>query len=615
MASAPVCPARALPPSSNRTQLAILPSRSYASLWLGVTIAIALLLVTSGCGGGGNGGNGTSAPSFTSQSQATFTVGSQGNFTITATGNPTPTIQLTGNLPSGVSFVGGNGLATLSGMPANGTAGQYGLTLTASNGVAPNAMQNFSLTVDNQVGPGVSQLVQHVSCPNSRNTGNPQSATPDYTCPLPEPSQAGNALIVGVESSNSGTFTLSDDKSNTWTLADSVVDGNGQYVAIYVATNVAAGTRSITLHRSADTENVAMSASEYYNVALSSAIDVHGCKAAGGNSTTISVGSITPADSGDLLWQWAVNTGGGGGLPNSVASIAAGSQPNITWQLNGTDLYDGDAVQAGIYNSTSAISATFSSGSAEQFTSCVVALKGASAGNAPTRAFRIVHALHQQAPSSGQNPWPMEFPTSGNLLVLSDIAGGASISGIMSVPANTWTSTGVAAGGQGITALAQIYYAANASAGNTLTLAVTRSVPLTEDTFMMYDFAGAAASPFDTDSGGQIGSQASIATSFTTCSNCLTPSGNGGSLEVIIGNGGWNFCTATGSTSPSGALFDAATDTGNGVDGPQSVDQNNGWFHSYVTTTTAISATWKMTCGTTPEGAWAGRAAAFKAAQ
>src|SRR5271170_1249800 len=50
-------------------------------------------------------------------------------------------------------------------------------------------------------------LVQHVSCPNSRNTVNQQSNTPDYKCPLPEPSQPGNDILVGVVSVNTGTFS------------------------------------------------------------------------------------------------------------------------------------------------------------------------------------------------------------------------------------------------------------------------------------------------------------------------------------------------------------------------------------------------------------------------
>jgi fibronectin type 3 domain-containing protein len=500
-----------------------------------------------------------------------------------------------------------------TGLATGVSAGSTQITATVSGIVS--APVTLTVTTSTGTSGGVSQLVQHVSCPNSRNTGNPQSSAPAYTCPLAEPSQAGNALVIGVQSANNGSFTVTDDKSNNWALVDSVVDGNGAYVAVYVATNVSGGTRFITLHRTtANADNVAMSASEYYNVALSSAVDGHACTA-GGNRTTIQAGSITPTVAGDLLWQYAVNASGGGGNPGSVGSFTAGTQGNINWQLNGTDLYDGDAVQAGIYNATSAISATMSSGTGQAFDTCVVALKGASAGNAPGSGFRIVHMLHQQAPGAGPNPWPVQFPTTGNLIVLSDISGGASISSVTSVPANTWTSTGAAAGSEGETALSQIYYAGNATPGNGMTMAVTRSGALTEDTFMLYDFVGASSAPFDTDSGGETGNQTSTVTTFTTCNGCVTPTGNGGSGEVVVGNAGWNWCTGTGISSPNGALFDVATDTGNSVNGPESVDQNNGWFHTYLTTSSAISVTWKMVCGTTPESAWAGRVAVFKAAQ
>src|SRR5207253_5060621 len=49
---------------------------------------------------------------------------------------------------SGVSFTdNGNGSATLSGTPAQGTVGSYPITVTANNGVGTNATQSFTLTV------------------------------------------------------------------------------------------------------------------------------------------------------------------------------------------------------------------------------------------------------------------------------------------------------------------------------------------------------------------------------------------------------------------------------------------------------------------------------------
>ena len=52
----------------------------------------------------------------------------------------------TGTLPSGVTFVdNGDGTATLAGTAT--VAGTYPLTITASNGTAPDATQPFTLTV------------------------------------------------------------------------------------------------------------------------------------------------------------------------------------------------------------------------------------------------------------------------------------------------------------------------------------------------------------------------------------------------------------------------------------------------------------------------------------
>ena len=68
---------------------------------------------------------------------------------MTTTGFPIPALSETGALPTGVTFVdNGDGTATLAGTPAAGTGGTYALTITAANGVLPDATQTFTLTVD-----------------------------------------------------------------------------------------------------------------------------------------------------------------------------------------------------------------------------------------------------------------------------------------------------------------------------------------------------------------------------------------------------------------------------------------------------------------------------------
>jgi hypothetical protein len=93
----------------------------------------------------------TQALAITSANSTTFLVGASGSFTVTTTGGPTPTITLSGTLPITITFSdNGDGTATMAGTPASGTAGVYPLTFTASNGILPNATQNFTLTVQEE---------------------------------------------------------------------------------------------------------------------------------------------------------------------------------------------------------------------------------------------------------------------------------------------------------------------------------------------------------------------------------------------------------------------------------------------------------------------------------
>src|SRR5262249_40233678 len=104
---------------------------------------------------GGNGDNvvltrigAVQPPQILSNGSTTFTVGSVGQFTVTSVGLPLPSLDYTGALPSGVTFVGnGDGTAALAGKPAAGTGGHYRLNIKATNGQVPDATQNFPLTV------------------------------------------------------------------------------------------------------------------------------------------------------------------------------------------------------------------------------------------------------------------------------------------------------------------------------------------------------------------------------------------------------------------------------------------------------------------------------------
>jgi hypothetical protein len=82
-------------------------------------------------------------PTIASAPTATFAEGTAGSFSVTASGYPAPTFTAAG-LPAGLSL---SSAGLLSGTPAAGTAGNYSITVTAANGIAPDATQSLQLSV------------------------------------------------------------------------------------------------------------------------------------------------------------------------------------------------------------------------------------------------------------------------------------------------------------------------------------------------------------------------------------------------------------------------------------------------------------------------------------
>ena len=89
--------------------------------------------------------------SISSSTSAIFTPGAPNAYTVTTStpaGQPIPSITEAGTLPSDLTFTdNGNGTASLTGTPGPADAGSYPITITASNGVSPDASQDFTLTV------------------------------------------------------------------------------------------------------------------------------------------------------------------------------------------------------------------------------------------------------------------------------------------------------------------------------------------------------------------------------------------------------------------------------------------------------------------------------------
>jgi hypothetical protein len=459
----------------------------------------------------------------------------------------------------------------------------------------------------------VPTFVYSAACPNSAvlgsGAGGSFSSTPDYRCPLPELSTAGDTIVLFFAYDNGGNnnvFTVTDNKNNTWVLAvTSATSPNGKQMRVYVASNVAAGTAYVNIHNSSGGQSGfwQLTVAEFYNVAASSPIDSSSCNAA--TSTSVTAGSLgTLGASGDLIYQASYSD-----AYQSNTSFAAGSQPNITWNLADELLGDGSASQYGVYSSTVSFNPTFTQGTSIPFLGCAVALKAGSSGSAPSAALRVVHQEHDAMPKNAANPWNIGMISTANVVYLSYV-GNDNLTSVTSSPSppGGWVASGADFVGLNGHNHVNFYCAKFSSPPGAITVSLTRGGTTHDSINMMYDVAGATCT-VDQDSGGQAGDQTSQVSALTTCSGCLTPTKQN---DIIFANMGQGFCTTTSLSSPAG-IHDAAFFTGNSIDGATQTDENNGWMHYYNgSSLSPITVTWGETCGSSAEFFWAGRVVAYQ---
>src|SRR5437016_197096 len=166
-----------------------------------------------------------------------------------------------------------------------GTSGA--VTITVSNATAGLPTLIYSTAVPLAI-PSGSSFNGPGSCTTSQNC---------YRVPLPELTIAGATLTMAFVYNSAGAnqvFSVTDDKSNTWTLDTTSSASNSKTVKMYHASNVSAGTSYVNIQITGGTNNDYWQAlvAEFFNVG---SLDGSSCSA--GSSTTISSGSITPTQS------------------------------------------------------------------------------------------------------------------------------------------------------------------------------------------------------------------------------------------------------------------------------------------------------------------------------
>jgi hypothetical protein len=469
------------------------------------------------------------------------------------------------------------------------------VTLTATSRADSAKTANASITVTQPAqSNGVPTFAEnHVS--GSSTQGNSVSS---YILRLPNPSLAGNCIIVGFQYSNNLAVTpsVTDDHGNSYHSAAQNTDGN-QVVNLWYALNVAPGAQRITITFSGSPASyVTAVASEFYNVAQSSAVD--SITSGAGNGSSVSAGSFTPVTSGDLIYQYAIQDS----TSTPMTSWTQGANP---WTLLSADLLDGAAAQYQVQASAASITPALSMSPAQGFNSVAIALRPASAGTPPPAGIRVVRVQNNSVQPYASSPVHLQFPSTGNLLVVSWIGvPGHDLTGITDNNKNTYVSTGPAFG-YGLSGDSQIYYAASAVTGSTLTgpNLSTTSTDISGSTAVLLDVRGAATAPYDT-AAGRATASATQNTSGTVTGATLSPTTANG---LVITSIGVDSNTIVG-VSPGNFLSIVPAP----VVSPNSVQQNNGWAVFYNGSAGPQTFVWTSQGG--PVDNWANIAVAFKAA-
>lgn len=420
---------------------------------------------------------------------------------------------------------------------------------------------------------------------------------------LPNPAKVGNSIAVFFERSGSvagavANSSCTDDQGNTYVGVQGGNDsGNDQVCSGFYTINLSAPVKQVIL------KNVSAGSQNFWKctvVEMNDVTAIDGTNNATATGTAVTGGSITPTQTGDLFLLYGARTSS-----TPTSSFAPHSQANITWRQVSSDINDGDFLQAGVYNSVSALNAQGDMGTSTSWVSCCMAFKAGTSGSPRTGAVLCgVHHTGFLTPTP--NPIKIQVPAIGNLLVIMRSGGVPPGSGVISSitdnKGNSWTVRTAVQNDASI----QCAYALAPVVGNDLLLTITPTDNVGDHTYMIYDFFDPNGTPTFDKEQPSTGTQAADA-DLTTVT--LTPA----ALGIIFGAVSWAHGTAVGLTD-SAMVFDAIHWDDEPVDGPTNLDENNGWGHIYNTDLTARTFTWVKTVASPSAQGWESIAEAFKAA-
>lgn len=441
---------------------------------------------------------------------------------------------------------------------------------------------------------------------------------------------SGDLVILAVRYPHSLTsITVTDNKSggsNTYTSQVSGSDsGLNNKFAIF--TSLVTGFASqITVAFNTNTSDVQIYASLWYNVASSSIVDGTSFTAditpANNTNPNVSAGSMTTTVDGDLIFYIAFDQASPLGIANTINSTAWGSGfSGLFAETN----YNGSAAQYEIQATHGAVNPgmLFSQTTHDTFAALGIAIKAGSSGSAPGAGIRIVKSQQFYNNVQASVNLTTAFPTSGNLFVAVNEAGtvGITMTSVTDSKSNTWTEES----GHPAT-FPQIFYAANPTSDNAMTVTLHFGAGTGTDLICLYDIAGAATSPLDTGATVPGGGDPSALTAASSgaAKNSGTQGAANQAIDPTHGAPSIIPTTATGliiaavqmgdgPVTGSSQTFDYMSATWSTAGDAQSF--SNGDAMGHVFQTSAANQSFHWTCsGQTAASSWAALAISFLAA-
>jgi hypothetical protein len=414
-----------------------------------------------------------------------------------------------------------------------------------------------------------------------------------FVMPMPNPSQAGDVLVVGITYPH-GTFSsLTDDHSQSWPAATCTADdGVGNFAtAVFVLPNTAGGVVTITATFTGAIKPFNYRITEFNNIVTSSPVVGSKCSAGltPNGSSLVDPGSFTPTAKA-VIWNYTAMAAGSGSATQHPTSYSAAS--GFT-QLDGdtgwgpstnTSFFAGSEMEVQSTSGAVDASMTITPNTTDPFNSVSVALQIASSatgGTIPLTAYIRSLISHTDVVFTAQQAWKHQAQFTGNLRVMecSCILPNLGISSVTDSDGNTWTQN---------TANNMIWYfmGASPSSGNTIvTINFTDNSPPTI-TARFYDVMNVTAVDVSA------GTTANNCDNMSSISNypTITPTHAPG---LVIAGGILDAGTPGLSvTSPSGALFDHTLYTGeNNGDLMENADAGG---HFYNSTTATENWDWTL---------------------